>query len=68
MATVMTETTTAKVREEQVTGLTAENAHRVTMIREKGTDHPPRTVPISEREHHGTGKLCTPVRKSGRPQ
>ena len=26
MATVMTETTTAKVREEQVTGLTAENA------------------------------------------
>ena len=40
MATVMTETTTAKVREEQVTGLTAENAHRVTMIREKGTDHP----------------------------
>ena len=54
MATVMTETTTAKVREEQVTGLTAENAHRVTMIREKGTDHPP--VPFHFRkEHHGTG-------------
>lgn len=50
----MTETTTAKVREEQVTGLTAENAHRVTMIREKGTDHPP--VPFHFRkEHHGTG-------------
>ena len=48
----MTETTTAKVREEQVTGLTAENAHRVTMIREKGTDHPP--VPFHFRkEHHG---------------
>ena len=38
---VMTETTAAKVWEEQVTDLTAENAHRVTMIREKGTDHPP---------------------------
>ena len=50
----MTETTTAKVREEQVTGLTAENAHRVTMIREKGTDYPP--VPFHFRkEHHGTG-------------
>lgn len=50
----MTETTTAKVREEQVTGLTVENAHRVTMIREKGTDHPP--VPFHFRkEHHGTG-------------
>lgn len=64
MATVMTETTTAKVREEQVTGLTAENAHRVTMIREKGTDHPP--VPFHFRkEHHGTGNLytCTEIRK-----
>ena len=48
----MTETTAAKVREEQVTDLTAENAHRVTMIREKGTDHPP--VPFHFRkEHHG---------------
>lgn len=48
----MTETTTAKVREEQVTDLTAENAHRVTMVREKGTDHPP--VPFHFRkEHHG---------------
>ncbi|MCM1718392.1 hypothetical protein NCZ38_25545, partial [Bacteroides xylanisolvens] len=40
------------VREEQVTDLTAENAHRVTMVREKGTDHPP--VPFHFRkEHHG---------------
>ena len=47
----MTETT-AKVREEQVTDLTAENAHRVTMIRKKDTDHPP--VPFHFRkEHHG---------------
>ena len=48
----MTETTATKVREEQVTDLTAENAHRVTMVREKGTDHPP--VPFHFRkEHHG---------------
>ncbi len=46
----MTETTAAKVREEQVTDLTAENAHRVTMIREKGTDHPP--VPFHFRKEH----------------
>lgn len=47
----MTETT-AKVREEQVTDLTAENAHRVTMIRKKDTDHLP--VPFHFRkEHHG---------------
>ena len=50
----MTETTTAKVREEQVTGLTAENAHRVTMIREKGYGPSSRTVPF-QKEHHGTG-------------
>ena len=56
----MTETTTAKVREEQVTGLTAENAHRVTMIREKGTDHPP--VPFMER---ATMYTCTEIRKIG---
>ena len=37
----MTETTATKVREEQVTDLTVKNAHRVTMVREKGTDHPP---------------------------
>ena len=46
--------TTAKVCEEQVAGLTIENAHRVTMIRKKGTDYPP--VPFHFRkEHHGTG-------------
>ena len=38
--------TTAKVCEEQVADLTIENAHRVTMIRKKGTDYPPRTVPF----------------------
>ena len=48
----MTETTATKVREEQVTDLTVKNAHRVTMVREKGTDHPP--VPFHFRkEHHG---------------
>lgn len=31
--------TTAKVCEEQVADLTIENAHRVTMIRKKGTDY-----------------------------
>lgn len=46
--------TTAKVCEEQVADLTIENAHRVTMIRKKGTDYPP--VPFHFRkEHHGTG-------------
>ena len=52
----MTETTTAKVREEQVTGLTAENAHRVTMIRE-----------ISERSimERATMYTCTEIRKIG---
>lgn len=66
MATVMTETTTAKVREEQVTGLTAENAHRVTMIREKGTDHPPYRS-ISERSimERATMYTCTEIRKIG---
>ena len=33
--------TTAKICEEQVADLTIENAHRVTMIRKKGTDYPP---------------------------
>lgn len=47
----MTETT-AKVREEQVTDLTAENAHRVTMIRKKDTDHPPVLFHF-RKEHHG---------------
>ena len=64
---VMTETTATKVREEQVTGLTTENAHRVMMIREKGTDHPP--VPFHFRkEHHGMYNyvhLCTGIRKIG---
>ncbi len=46
----MTETTAAKAREEQVTDLTVKNAHRVTMIREKGTDHPP--VPFHFRKEH----------------
>ena len=53
--------TTAKVCEEQVADLTIENAHRVTMIRKKGTDYPP--VPFHFRkEHHGTGNyvhLCS---------
>ena len=45
----MTETTTAKVCEEQVTDLTVKNAHRVTMIREKGkTD----AVPFHFRKKH----------------
>lgn len=45
----MTETTTAKVREELVTDLTVKNAHRVTMIRERGkTD----TVPFHFRKKH----------------
>ncbi len=45
--------TTAKVCEEQVAGLTIENAHRVTMIRKKV-----RTTPVPfhfRKEHHGTG-------------
>lgn len=45
--------TTAKVCEEQVAGLTIENAHRVTMIRKKVRTIP-RTVPF-QKEHHGTG-------------
>lgn len=56
--------TTAKVCEEQVADLTIENAHRVTMIRKKGTDYPP--VPFHFRkEHHGTGTMytCTKIRK-----
>lgn len=44
--------TTAKICEEQVADLTIENAHRVTMIRKKGTDYPP--VPfLFRKEHHG---------------
>lgn len=59
--------TTAKVCEEQVADLTIENAHRVTMIRKKGTDYPPRTVPF-QKGASWNGQLCTPVRKSGRSQ
>ena len=47
--------TTAKVCEEQVAGLTIENAHRVTMIRKKGTDYPP--VPFLFRKEHQHAEL-----------
>ena len=71
--------TTAKICEEQVADLTIENAHRVTMIRKKGTDYPP--VPfLFRKEHHGmsnythlygirkNGMNCIPgISKTGKP-
>ena len=56
--------TTAKVCEEQVADLTIENAHRVTMIRKKGTDYPPYRS-ISERSimERATMYTCTEIRK-----
>lgn len=66
MATVMTETTTAKVREEQVTGLTAENAHRVTMIRERvRTILPYRSISERSIMERATMYTCTEIRKIG---
>lgn len=62
----MTETTTAKVREEQVTGLTAENAHRVTMIRERvRTIHPYRSISERSIMERATMYTCTEIRKIG---
>ena len=47
--------TTAKVCEEQVAGLTIENAHRVTMIRQKRYGLCPPYRSNFRKEHHGTG-------------
>lgn len=56
--------TTAKVCEEQVAGLTIENAHRVTMIRKKVRTIPPYRS-ISERSimERATMYTCTEIRK-----
>lgn len=59
--------TTAKICEEQVADLTIENAHRVTMIRKKGTDYPPRTVPFQKGASWNV-QLHTPVWESGRTE
>ena len=58
--------TTAKICEEQVADLTIENAHRVTMIRKKGTDYPP--VPFLFRRSIMECPIthtCMGIRKNG---